>query len=194
MNSTNPSRFSCRMVRLWSVVTHDGNPSREHLATCAACQQYFNAAAALESQLRRSAPQSFAFVPSGLENEIMRAVRNAQPSSRPERRPLLGYAILGGVAAIAAVVVVQLRPAPHVNPGTSVAAATDYRAEAAQLADAVRSLPAELDQLKEPAAALTQNNGLQREVQNVYSDAQSALAFLKLNFLPGTAEPQPSST
>lgn len=199
MNSTTSSstRLACRVVRLWSALAHDGVGSGTHVDTCPACREYFANTATFDKALRQDAARVAFVSTDNLEDRIMREVRNSAPQQRhTARRPVAGYAMLGSLAAIAAVVFMSFRTNSGGDAQPSVANGAEISAEAAQLADAVRQLPEGIRSLEQPAARLTQNNPLQREVQNVYADAQSALAFLKMNFMPGTtaAAGQPSST
>ena len=195
MKTTNSTTsLSCRVVRFWSVVVHSGTPDARHLAQCDSCRSYFASAQQLETALRQEARRAVTVVPNGTEDRIIRAIRNAAPAQREERNPFFKYALVGGAVTAAAVAVFQYSTTHRAGPAP-MASAPDYRSDAAELAEAVRALPSGLQKsIGQPASALTQNNALQREVQGVYSDAQSALAFLRMNFLPGEAEARPSST
>jgi predicted anti-sigma-YlaC factor YlaD len=201
---TNPSdrpRFNCRLARIALSIFGDAS-AREprgwgagHLASCADCQRYFHAAGDLEFALRRDAAPRWQEAPAGLEQEIIRAVRQAAPekSVRTPRRAWLSLA--GAMACVAvAVLVYQRTPPPAISPPVAPGAATPV--DSATLAAArqlIAAVPGDIfAQMQPEAQAILQADPLQGEVEAMKSDARAAVRFLARNFLPNAAE-EPST-
>jgi hypothetical protein len=180
-------RLICRAVRGWQSVFGDAaaapitGPGSGHAAQCEDCRRYFNAGRALEASLRRGAFRQRQAVPADLEQRIIRAVRQSAPP--PPRRTLTGLvplALAGAVAALAVVLSLPPRAPAPVKTGSPVAS----RPAATAVAD-VPVPDALWARISPQAGTLLQGKPLQDEVDSVYADAQSALHFLALNFLPG---------
>ncbi len=140
---------------------------------------------ALEDALRRDAKRiTPAEAPAGLERRICEAIGRAEPPA-PARRPLLLWA--SGLAAAGAAAALLLAHWPAA-PGPASAA---ERADAAELAQAVQAMPAQVWSQVQPRmeAALAQDP-LQQEKAALASDARSALGFLAYNFLPEQNAPK----
>ncbi|HVS53961.1 MAG TPA: hypothetical protein VHD62_16520 [Opitutaceae bacterium] len=177
-------RWSCRVVRGWRAIfaPDDMRDARglgaAHVAGCAECQRYFQAQDALSSALRRAAPAQRTSTPAGLEERILAAVHAApRPLRRKSARPaLLLASATFAAAAIAAFVFFS--PAPETPlrdvPPHVIAAATPAN-------NPWETLPSS-------ASALLREDPLQDEAKAVYADAQSAVRFLALNFLPPAAD------
>jgi hypothetical protein len=192
-----PPRFLCRAVRGWQslfgkpAAGRIAGPGSRHVAHCADCRRYFNAAGALDAALRRDALRQRENVPSDLEQSILRAVRqSARPPQRTQRtRP--GFVPLAAAGAVACVaLVLSLLPRTPATGQAGLAPGSAATAVAA-VAD-----PASLwTKLKPQAETLLQGDPLQDEAHHVYADAQSAIHFLALNFLPGEpAQPAGAET
>ena len=196
-------RFTCRIIRGSRSVLGDttaGAPrgfGAAHIAACADCQSFFGACDELERALKRDAAREWREPPSGLEQNIIRAVRlsTPEPAPRHSRRTLLSLAGATACAAVA-VLVYQQRTS---SPGTPAAAQENLAVNAvdpATLAEArqiIAAVPADLfAQMQPRAQAILQQNPLQNEVDAVAADARSAVQFLALNFMPTPAAGQSS--
>jgi hypothetical protein len=179
--------LACQAARLWFSVGRETTTPSRHLATCPGCQSYLVSINALQLDLRRSAGQTAATPAPGLESRIIDAVRLAdRPTSRESSGRLFVVAVASCAAALLFVVAWQLGLLPF--PGHPSATQGQYATEVAALVAAVRALPADLSRnLESPTAQLARDNSLGHEVENVYSDARSALDFLALNFLPASS-------
>lgn len=173
-------RLICRWIRFRTALVNDSSArAHPHCATCSHCRAYFAAMNQLESSLRRDAVAAGGRAPATMETRIMNAVQRAE---RPKRHPQRSFGLaLAGLAAVAmaAVVMVRIQPAGHV----------DARAEAASIQDVLvvaQQLPDQIATLQPSAMKLLTENSLQTEIASVKSDARSALDFLALNFLPAT--------
>ena len=178
-------RFTCRVVRSWISILGDGSPGQGrglgsgHVATCGDCQRFYGDCRELESSLTRVALTSAQRVPTGLERRIVDAIRvSARPA--PRRFPSLGLISLGGALAAVAFAVFLVPKAP--GPGNPEALAP---AEIVAMAQSAANRV--LSPLKPVTDTLEQQDPLQNQVASVYSDAQSAVRFLALNFLPSSA-------
>jgi hypothetical protein len=191
-NSSSPHvRFTCRAVRQWSALT--GGAASPHATSCPDCQEFFGAAAAFETALRRDAAHSQPIVSTGFERRILDAVRAADAeaaSASADRgfKPLVP-ALAGGLA-VAALVVVML----WINTASArrdVVSVSDARV----VVRAVQSMSTQLVGSVLPSTGeFVAKNPLQQEVDSLYADARSALGFLAMNFLPAQPEqPRPSS-
>ena len=166
----------CRVVRL------RGSAEPSHVAGCADCRQFFAAAAALDSALRRDAARAVTAVDDDLERRIMQAVRASakQPTRGHARAESYRGLWTAGAALVAlafAVVILQRGPR-DAEPKVT-------RADADAIVDTVNSLSDQLvDSVIPSAAALVTDNPLQTEIDSIKADAQSALGFLALNFMP----------
>ncbi|MGH8019789.1 MAG: hypothetical protein ACREIA_16205 [Opitutaceae bacterium] len=187
MNST----LSCRIARLRAAFT--GKPSA-HTETCASCQAWFAAEAALDEQLaRESRPLTRRPAPEGIEQLVMAGIRARQQSARnstrrsaPRRRGLVFGSALAATAAAVAVIFLARDPAPSPDSEYNMAAAETWQPEeVAAMVASVEAIPGRLRATLVPSATRLANaNPLMNEVDSVYADARSALDFLALNFLP----------
>jgi hypothetical protein len=187
-------RFVCRLLRLWAALT-DRTPDR-HAVTCDDCRQYFAAGTDLDQQLRRSARLETAPVPEGLEDRIFTAIAPTLAQRRRASRPTwwIGVCVGGAAAAAIAVGVILTQQQPAKSPAPQVA-----QANASTSTDPLVAIETYSEQLQErvaPVAATLKRDPLQEELNAVQSDAQSALRFLAMNFLPAstTATLLPSSS
>jgi hypothetical protein len=186
---TEKPRFTCRIVRLWSVLS--GQPQSRHATTCAGCRSYFAALDDLESGLRRDAGVANASRSTDdFAQQIIRTIR-AETSNPTRQAPSVKGRMwtFGGLAIAACLAfVVSLKFSPRSadrvigNPSTADGAEV--------IVSAVQSLSSGLvDSVIPSAGELVATNPLQQELGSVYSDVRSALDFLALNFLPTTAAP-----
>ena len=195
MNDLNRERprFACRLVRAWAAIregeteTERGSfeaglppAARRHAAGCPECRRFFAESRGLEQALRRGAAFGLPPIPEGLERRVAVAVAKSQP---PEARPFpWRAAVAGGVAALALAVFVfdrESRVPPRAS-GEEIGAADVNR-----LAAEVNRLPGAIWESARPsAAAVWTEEPLRREADAVYSDARSAVVFLKANFIP----------
>lgn len=185
-------RLACRVLRQWCALSDQRQP--DHAATCASCRKYFAALQGLDALLHRDETTSGLPTPSrDFEQEILRAVRHAA-DDRVRVAPAAssrGWMLGGGLTAAAALALAvflvsfKSRVDPALSPAPSAADG------AAVIASAVQTLSTGLvDSVIPSAGELVADNPLQQELGFVYSDVQSALDFLALNFLP-TSTPQP---
>jgi|HubBroStandDraft_6_1064221.scaffolds.fasta_scaffold381055_2 hypothetical protein len=176
-------RLVCRLVRFQCFVfgRADQAPGSRHVGTCEACQKFFAAGREMETCLRREAASARTDPPDGLDQAIIRAVRFSRPNSqRPSRIRVSIVSFAALAAGVALAVFVLHRPSPQnelpINP-----------ADTGGIADQEDSTPGRLWVEFEPKAAeVVDQSSLQHEFDSVCSDAQSALAFLQINFLPST--------
>jgi hypothetical protein len=178
------------LVRVRASLTENPRAVADtHCATCADCREYFSTVAQLENNLRGEATRLKAPVPGNLNARIFQAVEQSQPEERPRRRQL-SWGLTGlAAAALAAVLVfrVQMRE-PATLPATT--------ASVEDVLVVANSFPKQwLTTLPPEATKILADNPLQTEIASVGSDAQSALRFLALNFLPSKEEltPPPES-
>ena len=188
-------RLVCRIVRQWCAVF--GGQNSRHVASCADCQAYFHAGAALENALRLEARELVRTTPvsDGFERRLLQAVRSSRSTQEPVRSTAWGSAWgIGAVTAAAAIAVVAVYLNRDADPfGRSDVAGTTTATDAAVMAEAVESLSNQLVESVIPSAGkLVAANPLQQELGSVYSDMRSAIDFLALNFLPSGA-PAPAS-
>jgi hypothetical protein len=184
-HSSSPSRvrWFCRAVRQW------GSGESSHVATCADCREFFAAAGALESALRRDVAGAAAAPDDGLERRILHAVRRAGAESAPGRTRTWnqsGFWVAGAAAAALAVAWVAFqRGSREVESAENSVVVTVTKDDAEALVATVNSLSGQLvDSVIPSAVAMVADNPLQREVDSIYAEARSALGFLALNFLP----------
>ena len=184
MNTPNDSRprLLCRAVRGWSVLAGDPatGAAARHVAACPDCQKFFAASATLDARLRTAAPRRAQALPQGFEQRMERALAPLmrEPAAAAESGSRwIFWSFLGSVAAAAAVAFVLLRPAdvPTSGPGELAGLQTEAPVPGARPISG------------EALLGLAQVDPLQREIDHVYADAQSALRFLALNFLPESA-------
>jgi hypothetical protein len=174
MKSPSSSRPVCKLVRLLGS-------GRNHVASCADCQDYFRQASDLSHSLRREAACA-APAPSGsLDDSIIRAIRQEQPVAAVSRRSSepRTWLSIGGAVAAGVVLALFVVKRPTAFPEH------DLPVDVTEIVTTAQSLSRELwDSVQPSATALVQNNLLQDEINSVYNDAQSAVSFLEANFLP----------
>lgn len=185
--SSAPVRVTCQVIRFWSAVRSENTAPSPHLENCPSCRDFFVFTQQLQTRLRQDACQVAVTPPPGMEGRIMEAIRfSAPPRRESHRNSGLSFALAGGAAALVCVGLWQFHLGPFGGHGTGTPG--EYTADVAALVAAVRSLPSDLSQkIASPTVQLAQDNSLGREVENVYSDARSALDFLALNFLPASS-------
>jgi hypothetical protein len=199
------SRLACRIVRAWAAIREDdagaevtsfdaGLPAaaRRHAAGCPECRLFFIESRGLEQMLKREAAFGLPAIPEGLESRVAAAVAQSQP---PEVRAFPGRAVAAcGVAAIALAVFIFERQFRSAEPGSGGGIEA---ADVTRLAAEVTRLPGAIwETAGAPAAAVWTEEPLRREADAVYSDARSAVGFLRANFIPDSgvqAGPAPSS-
>ena len=189
----NAPRFVCRLVR-WRIALF-GQEGQErsalahskHVVSCPECCAYFSATQQFESTLRRSAVRQPTAFPEGLEQRIVHAVRAAEPTSRPVRSRRKIMLAFGGLAAGAALALFVIQRAPESGQGNLAVNEHVTDSDARAIVAAAQALPQQLWSTLQPTAEkLTEQNPLQTELNSVYSNAQSAVSFLELNFLPSS--------
>ena len=173
------SSLRCRLVRRGLL---PGGRDGVHGRTCAGCREFFEEQAAWETRLRRSAGLRREPKPAGLDERILAALTDAAPARRFSGSAVVAFA--GGAAVLGAALLLFLR-LPAGAPGGPVAPAFAVSPAPAPAAAA----PDLLARLPRPAARLLAENPLQDEAAFIYEDAQSALHFLALNFLPAAGDP-----
>ncbi len=175
--------FTCQVIRFWSCVRHHDAPPTRHLEHCKDCRRFFVSREQFQLDLRNDARRTAA-PPSGIEDRILQALDHSErPVVRQPRRSAVTASLAVCVVLLGLTTLWQLSLLP--SPGNSTSTGEDYAVEVAALVAAVRAMPSDLRRtLEAPTAQLVQDNSLGREVQNVYSDAKSALDFLAANFLP----------
>jgi hypothetical protein len=157
------------------------------MATCPACREYFAASAALDERLRAAAPRLAQALPQGFEQRMERALapHTRKPAAASDSgSPWVFWSFLGSIAAAAVVAFVLFRPVDVPSSGPGIAENPPLLAPVAGMR------PTSSDVLLGLAGA----NPLQREIDHVYADAQSALRFLALNFLPASATTEAPSS
>ncbi|MFT3784480.1 MAG: hypothetical protein QM790_20910 [Nibricoccus sp.] len=190
MSTHGKTRFVCRIVRLRDAMSGP-SAAAAHVAHCADCQAYFAASHALVNRLKATAPARLQAVPDDLARRIALAVREATPQPKSRRRHSynMWLATAGALAVFA--FAFHLVRQPGIQPTTNRVEprATDLaQLNLGQLVAGVDSLRTRLVETVEPSAErLASNNPLTQELASVKADAQSALSFLALNFLPAEA-------
>ncbi len=194
MNPPKSVGLSCRAVRAWRSVSEapDGRGfGAAHIAQCADCQRFYAAEASFERTLRQDAVRQFEQAPAGLEQSILRSVREARvvaPEPRRSSRTLLFSGAAIAAAAVAAVAVLQTGPVvPDAGSAPRTAMGTTTPAPNAEPGNA------SLTELATPVKQAIADSSLQSEVDLVYADARTAVRFLAANFLP-TGSSTPAST
>ena len=182
MNTGKSPQWSCRFVRGWAswLGARDRGMSARHIAGCPACREFFAATDALDAGLRRDAGRVSQAPSSDLEERIMREI--VRPLAQTERRPARrGWALAGaGVAAAIMFMSAFFRARHNVTPPSGTVAVHAPRptlTAPTAIANGTLTLPANV-------STLLAQDPLQGEVKSVYADAQSAVRFLALNFLP----------
>lgn len=188
--STPRPRLFCRFARRGERTEKPGQPNwrDRHVDSCPECAGYFNAAEAMEAELRESAPSNLASVPAGLEDRIWAAVKADQSVVReaaPARVGIAGWRggfALAGVALVAAIFVWSSNSADQ----NSVAVAhVDFSEEdMLVLVTQIGDFSAEwLAPATEVSGGL-EANPLAEELDALEADASAALRFLEQSFLP----------
>jgi len=123
-----------------------------------------------------------------MEQRIIHALRATEPVSRPVRsRRNLGLAFGGLAAGVALALFVVQRGADSRLGGLALNGHSSDTDDARAIVAAAQALPQRLWSTLQPTAEqLTEKNSLQTELNSVYSNAQSAVSFLELNFLPSS--------
>jgi hypothetical protein len=194
----NPTRhrpaLSCRLVRRWEsshgTATDLTWVAERHCERCDACAEFFTDDAAFEQSLRREARGIRVEPSAGFEQRILRAVRESQPEPEPARVRPLSIAFAGVAAGVALAIVVAQQMGVK-DDGAAPRVATHETPATANPANSSESAAAGWwSSLREvsPVRTLAEKNPLQEEIDYIYTDAQSVLGFLALNFLPSTDE------
>ena len=187
------TRLACRVVRVWAAIRERETGSSEaslearlpaatlrHMAVCAECRRFFIESRGLERALERDAIRERPPIPEGLDRRVSLAVSRSRPP-RTGAFPRLAIAACG-VAAVALGVILAER---GFRAGEGGQASRRGATEEAQLAAEVRTLPGALwDSAKPAAIAVWREDPLRSEADALFSDAQSAVGFLKANFVP----------
>jgi hypothetical protein len=188
-------RLVCRIARFSRDIVDTSASS--HVASCPDCQAFLATSSQLENALRHEATRSIPEPRAGLDQRIIHAVRrsaedSANTNRASSRSPALLWAGIACVSAVVFALIIFPASRPAFSGGRTVALTqTDAKA----VADAVKTLSNEFVETVIPSAgAIVANNPLQQELDSIYSDARSALGFLKLNFLPSSGDnPLPRS-
>jgi hypothetical protein len=196
MSTHGKTRFACRVVRLRDAMT--GTRPSGHVAHCADCQAYYNAADALVGQLRQTALQQIQPTPDDLAQRIAHAVRQNVTQQSRRRAPALSWSTLAGVGTIAVVAlslfIARQNPTELTTQTVSKNQSNDLTissADVTKLVDDVDSMRSRLlDSVKPASETLAAQNPLTQEINSVQADARSALDFLALNFLPSDSAQQ----
>jgi len=178
-------RFTCRVVRGWRSIFGDTSageprgPGAAHVARCADCRRFFGACDELGLALKRDAVREWRAPPTGLEQDILRAVQRSAAEAVPARRGArLVWLSLAGAGACALLAAVILRPpfraVPAIAPTVAPAPVASVRVSPQQL----------WNSLKPSTDAMLAGDPLQHEVDAVVADARSAVRFLERNFVP----------
>jgi hypothetical protein len=122
-----------------------------------------------------------------LERRIVHALRTAEPALQPVRSRRKIVLAFGGLAAGAALALFVIQHAPVSRQGELAVNEPATDSDARAIVAAAQALPQQLWSTLQPTAEkLTEQNPLQTELNSVYSNAQSAVSFLELNFLPSS--------
>lgn len=181
MKTANSPQWSCRLVRGWAswLGARDRGMSARHIAACPACQEFFAATDELDACLRRDAERASHAPSSGLEDRIMREIVRT-PAQTERRAARSGWALAGvGVAAAVVFMSAFFWARHNVTPPSDTVAVHPTPAVTTPATAATGSLT-----LPANVTTLLAQDPLQGEVKSVYADAQSAVRFLALNFLP----------
>lgn len=196
-------RLSCRVARTLLSTLGDTTsstlrgPGAGHVAHCAACQAHFRTAHTFDQALTRDAVRQAHAAPAGLDRQIMAAIhrevaQTAAPVARRSHAREIRFGLVGALACVALTVLIVRQP-PAVSSriiGARPVTITPVPEDAAPIdlvPDASTSDFLTADHL---ATDLLAAAPLQREVDAVYSNAQSAVRFLEQNFfLSPPAEP-----
>lgn len=183
-NSDRP-RLTCRLTRSWIAIRGDAGIASRHVESCDACRAYFGACDALENALRRDAVLEMQAALVGFERRVMEAIDRAE-SPRRERRswtPVISLATAAACVALA----ITFYPKPEPAPATPTSA--DVSETIAAAFAFVQTAPANAwGSFKPKAEQVFTQNPLQEEAELVYADAQRAVRFLAMNFLPTVPE------
>ena len=189
MNDQTSPRFVCRATRAWSAKLQPdrcGEPASlftSHVANCPACHDYFAACGELDTALRTEA-RSMRSAHPGLETRVIQAVdRSRAPLRHRPSRGGWGLGLAGfAVASLAVAVFVSKAPTPSAPDSRDVALDSQAMMESfAAMGTASREW---WNAVAPSAAELARQDPLRDELDSVYSDAQTAAAFLARNFLP----------
>lgn len=180
-NPTQAPRLTCRLARGAIAIFGDTaageprGPGAAHAATCADCREYFAACDFLESSLRREATRDWHEAPAGLEQNILRAARQATPAPR-RARPV--WLVLASVTACALAAAVFFREQLVTNLPPAIVDSKPVEVASAVSAQQI------WNNLKPSANAVLAADPLQKEADAIAADARTAMDFLALNFLP----------
>ncbi len=191
------SRWSCRIVRAWVSMAGDGGHGRgagsRHIARCSDCQRFFAAADDFEGALRRSAPAQRRAPGPGMDQRIMRAVRESAPQpARHRGHSRLIPLFVGAAAAVALTFAfLQIRHgSASIGPKEQVVTTGEAPSGSGRTDENHAGIADSILAVTQPVSSALQKDPLQTEVNNVYADARSAVRFLALNFLPSGAVAQ----
>jgi hypothetical protein len=179
---TTPSHFRCTVARIFG--------DERHAASCPDCGAQVAADAAFDAALRHEAAGSHASIDPRLNDRVIDALRAANQERRPARSYTGILSFSGAAVAVLAAAFVFRLSTPS-TPAEADALAGDVTL----LVTEAGTLSKRVWQAVEPSAvALADYSPLQDEIESVYSDAQSALSFLAINFLPSPVEPANQAT
>jgi hypothetical protein len=164
--------------------------AERHCERCDACAEFFSEDPAFEQSLRREARGLGAEPAVGFEQRILRAVKEHQAEPPPARMRSLSLAFVGVAAGTALAIVLTQQTAVKDN-GLAPRVATNETPASASLAGSPEPAATgwwNLLREDRPGRTFTGGNPLQEEIDSVYTDAQSVLGFLALNFLLAPAQ------
>ncbi|MDB4384664.1 hypothetical protein N9023_05835 [Opitutaceae bacterium] len=188
--STPRPRLVCRLARRGNRAEKSAQPNwrDRHVDSCADCAGYFNAAEAMEAELRESAPSSPASVPAGLEDRIWAAVEADQATAReatPSQARMPGWRngfTLAGVALVAAIFVWSSNSS---GPDKMAVAHTDFSEQDMQVLVAqIGDFSAKWLSPQSEVTGGLETSPLAAELDALEADASAALRFLERSFLP----------
>jgi hypothetical protein len=166
-----------------------------HMCNCEACREFFAEDRSFEESLRRDAVRVKTEPEVGFEQRILRAVMETRPAPRRKVARTFGFSLAALAAGVAIAFIVLHQPAATNVEKSEIVDAGKSGKESGGLTTpaAGENWWAAID-ARRTALELAERNPLQQEIDSVYQDAQAALGFLALNFLPsseGGAAPRP---
>lgn len=190
----NRPRWMCRAVRRWEdafgAATGQTSLTARHMSGCDACREFFAEDAAFAQMLRRDAVRVKTEPEAGFDQRILRAVMETRPARRGKIvGRAVGFSLAVMAAGVAIAFVVLHQPGAMKGEKLGIAGAEKSGKESGGIVALVarESWWTTID-ARRTAIELAEKNPLQQEIDSVYRDAQAALGFLALNFLPSERE------
>jgi hypothetical protein len=193
MNNSHPDspRLICRLVRRWEMalgpVTGQTSLTARHMCGCGACREFFAEDLSFEQSLRRDAVRMRTEPETGFDQRILRAVMETRPAPRRKVARTFGFSLAAVAAGVAIAFVVLHQPAvTNLEKSEIVDAGKSGKESGGLTAPAAGENWWTAIDARRTALELAEKNPLQQEIDSVYQDAQTALGFLALNFLPSS--------